>query len=279
MKKYRIEKILSNNAIVVLDDQKQEMIALGSGVGFGKRPGAHVSDDQFEKVFSHHGDDLYKKLFVTLSHSSSDMIAIVDQAVKYAKEDLSRDLNEYIYVLLTDHLNFAVERMKQNIVLPCPMISEIRCLYQKEYKVAAKVVEDIAHQMHIHLPDSEIGFIALHIMNASTGEGKINDVLNKVSIVNEIVQLIENYFKLQFDKESLNYLRLLIHLDFFAKRIIEKFDLPEETEILDLFQQKYKNQKECVEMIAQYLKTEYDYVTSDSEKVYLVIHLSRCLNN
>jgi len=170
MKKCSIVEILSHNAIIARDPNNIEFVALGTGIGFGKRQGTEIDPILFERVYTKNSVDLYKKLFVTLSKMSPLYITFVDQTVKYAKEDLGRELNESIYVLLADHLNFAFERLKQNIFLICPMLAEIQLLYKDEYNVAKKVVKYIEENMNIKLPDSEIGFIALHVMNASTNQ-------------------------------------------------------------------------------------------------------------
>ncbi|MEG0077084.1 PRD domain-containing protein [Anaerorhabdus sp.] len=275
MEQYKVIKILSNNAIIALDKNKQEIIALGSGIGFGKKPGSLVTDNQIEKIFENTQEDFYRKLFTTLNKDSSNYVSIVDRAVRYAKEDLNQDLNEYIYVMLTDHLLFAVERMNQNILLPCPMLSEIRYLYKKEFAVAKKVVDDIKQTMQIELPESEVGFIALHIMNASTSGSNVNGLLDSLGIVNEIVEIVEKFFDIKFDLDSIHYSRLIVHLNFFAKRVIFKNESLDE-EVSDLFEGKYPKQKACLEKIKEYLKEEYNYEISKTEMMYLLIHITRC---
>lgn len=277
MEKYKVIKVLSNNAIIAKDYNQQEIIALGSGIGFGKKLGNFVAKNEIEKIFQNNQEDFYKKLFITLNKDSKNYVSIVDKAVRYAKEDLHRNLNEYIYVMLTDHLLFAVERMNKNISLPCPMFSEIRYLYKDEFAVAKKVVGDIKQTMHIELPESEIGFIALHIMNASTSGNNLNALLDSISMVNEIVDIIEKYFNMKFDLDSIHYSRLIVHLNFFAKRVINHSDSLQE-EVSDLFEGKYEEQKTCVEKIKQYLLEEYHFEISKAEMMYLLIHITRCTN-
>ena len=48
---YRIIKVLNNNGLLVYDEQKRkELIFLGTGVGFGKRPTEKVSEIRGAKV-------------------------------------------------------------------------------------------------------------------------------------------------------------------------------------------------------------------------------------
>jgi len=279
MKKCSIEEILSHNAIIARDSNNNEFIALGTGISFGKRQGTEIDPVLFEKVFTTNSVDIYKKLFVTLSKMSPLYITFIDQTVKYAKEDLGRDLNESIYVLLADHLNFAIERLQQNIILPCPMLTEIQLLHKDEYNVARKVVKYIEENLNIKLPDSEVGFIALHIMNTCSSSADVNEVLNTILVVNGIISLIEIFFQLKFNTDNLDYLRLLTHLDFLARRMKMNRVMNENVEIKELFRGIYPQSQLCVERIFDYLKSEYNYVINDSEKTYLCIHISGCINS
>ena len=45
-------------------------------------------------------------------------IQCVSEIISYAEVSLGKKLNEYIYITLTDHLNFAIERQKKGILFP-----------------------------------------------------------------------------------------------------------------------------------------------------------------
>lgn len=46
-----IEKILSNNAVLVLADDQREIVAIGKGVGFGKKVGDPIDPQRIESQF------------------------------------------------------------------------------------------------------------------------------------------------------------------------------------------------------------------------------------
>lgn len=45
-----IKKVL-NSSVVLVDNEGQEMIALGKGIGFGKKAGEQITDSQIDQVF------------------------------------------------------------------------------------------------------------------------------------------------------------------------------------------------------------------------------------
>ena len=50
---YRIIKVLNNNAILALDqEKKREIILLGNGIGFGKHPGEEIKMIQSAKIYT-----------------------------------------------------------------------------------------------------------------------------------------------------------------------------------------------------------------------------------
>ena len=110
-----IEKVINNNIVSAFDEIGREVVVMGCGIGFGSRPGAKIPEDKIEKIFrieSGSVADQFKELLagVPLEHAkiSSDIIS-------YAKGALKLKLNQSIYVTLTDHINFAIERVSQGI--------------------------------------------------------------------------------------------------------------------------------------------------------------------
>ena len=276
MVNYNISKVLNNNVVIVCDEKDRELIALGGGVGFGKKRGEYISDEDMEKKFiAADSEDLYKKLFNTLTRVSVEYVDIVDYTVEIVKKDLGIKLNPQIYVLLMDHLSFAVERAKEHLNLSCPMLAEIKIIYKNEYNVAKKVLDYCEKKLHIRLPSSEAGFIAMHIMNATNCTSDINQTLDVMVIVNGVVRIIKEYYQIEFEENSLDYLRLLTHLNFFAKLIVLKQMEENDQEVIELLQGKYLEAQKCVDEIVKYVKENFGYTISEQERIYLAIHINR----
>ena len=46
-----IEKVINNNVVSSWDDEGNELIIMGRGIGFQKKPGGFIRDGEIEKVF------------------------------------------------------------------------------------------------------------------------------------------------------------------------------------------------------------------------------------
>lgn len=58
----RIRRILTNNALVVLDEKGKEQIVCGKGIGYKKRPGDNVDDKLVETVYVKEGDQSFEQI-------------------------------------------------------------------------------------------------------------------------------------------------------------------------------------------------------------------------
>ena len=47
----RIEKVINNNIISARDDKGVELVVMGRGIGFDKKPGNEITDGKIEKIF------------------------------------------------------------------------------------------------------------------------------------------------------------------------------------------------------------------------------------
>ena len=86
--------------------------------------------------------------------------------VEYAKNLLNIQFNDFIYVTLTDHLNFAIQRHRENISYVNALHWEIKKFYPKEYGIGLKALEFINDELGIKFSEDEAANIALHLVNA-----------------------------------------------------------------------------------------------------------------
>lgn len=278
MKKYTIKRNLNNNMVYALDDELNEVVIMGSGVGFNKRKGDIVGGDCVEKVFINNTEMNAAKLNSILSNIRPECFDIVKETVRITKEKLGIDLDESIYIYLADHINFALERKKNNIEIPCPMQREIKLIYNNEYEVGNYIINYIKENFKIELPQNEAVFITLHIINSSSKLNDMNNVLNVMDIGTDIINIIEKYFAIKFKQDSYDYLRILTHLNFFAKRIIYNKFTKGDDEISKLF--KINNKiNECINIIGKYLLDKYKYEITEEERTYLAIHIKKCVKH
>ena len=128
-----IQKIINNNIISAYDESGAEIVVMGRGIGFGKKAGNQVPDDRIEKVFRIQSHSVAEQLQELLANMPLEHVKVSSDIIAYAKEHLKLKLNQSIYVTLTDHINFAIERLNQGIALENALLWEIKRLYSQEF--------------------------------------------------------------------------------------------------------------------------------------------------
>ena len=80
-------------------------------------------------------------------------------------------------------------------------------------------------------------------------------------IIQEVVNLVKYYFKIDFHEDDVYYFRFITHLKFFAQRLVEQ-KVYTEDDIEDLWaviRGKYPKSFDCVERITKFIESKYKY--------------------
>ena len=80
----RICRILTNNALVVLDEKGKEQIVCGKGIGYKKRPGDNVDDKLVETVYVKEGDQSFEQIRRTLEALPEEYLLLAQHIVEAA---------------------------------------------------------------------------------------------------------------------------------------------------------------------------------------------------
>ena len=125
----------------------------------------------------------------------------------------------------------------------------------------------------------EAGFIAMHIVNANYRESTSQSYLI-MNITNQILDIIKNYYSVEFIEDEINFDRLLTHLKFFAKRLIDKKEelKPSNNTLLEVVKVQYQESYNCVKQIKLFIEDNYTYKINDDEILYLILHINRVIS-
>lgn len=271
-----IDKILNNNVVMIKNDAGEETIYMGRGLAFKKKIGDEIDPVLVEKEFVLKDSNLstqFQELFVDLP---SEEVEVVRKIVTIAEETLDLELSNNIYLTLMDHIHHAILRAKEGIEIPNPLKYETRKFYPKEFEIATKAVELINQQFSLDFKDDEAGFIAFHIANSVQGNPSMDVTMASTEIVGDILKIIRGYFGIMFDENSLNYQRMVTHIQYFSQRYLRNELNGEEDEFLyQLVQSKYPKAFQAVQRANQYLLSKYDKPIGEAEQTYLTIHIQR----
>jgi len=272
-----IKKIFNNNAIVVKESDKHEYVVMGCGIAFKKNVGEKVDEYLIEKTFILKQKDASEKFKLLLEDIPTEHVSLCYDIIEYAKNILGVELNDYLYVTLTDHINNALKVFDEGFSCSNALIWEIKKFYPKEFKIGLKALEFIENQTDKKLPEDEAGNIALHLINAQANSSlnKVEDAVNQTKKIQDILNVVKYTYNITLDENSINYERFVTHLRFFFQRLNKKENTEKiETEDDFLFIQvkkKYKKAYECMLKVEKYLEKEL----SHEEQLYITIHIQR----
>ena len=271
-----IEKILNNNAVISLGEEQAEIIVMGRGVAFGKRPGDLIDQSRIEKVFTLKNNDLTNKLKQLIAEIPIEYITVSEEIINYAKLQLGKNLNDNIYISLTDHIHYAVERFKKGMTIKNGLLWEIKNLYKEEFQIGLEALKKIEQAFGVRLPEDEAAFIALHIVNAELNED-IGNIMAMTEIVQEVLKIVQYHYRVDFDQESLNYYRFITHLKFFAQRLVNKefYHDGEQDDLFQIVKTRYAEAYDCALKIKEFIYKKYRYIITKEEMMYLTIHIER----
>lgn len=275
-----IQKIYNNNVVLVMDSEsKKELVLAGCGIGFQKKVGQQVEQSKIEKKFVTENEALTKQITKVVTEVDENIFNISSKIIEYAKEYLSSNLDDYIYASLTDHIAFAFKRHEENIEIKNDLLYEIKRIHKNEFEIGKWAIDYINKEMNVKFPIDEAGFIAMHIVNANYKEGTTESFL-MTNIINEILDIIKNYYDIEFEEEDFNYDRLITHLKFFAKRLIKKENQEDKNnDLIDLIKLQYKKPYDCSCIIKRYIEKEYEYVVTEDELLYLTLHINKVISS
>lgn len=273
----KVVKVINNNIIKSFGQENNEVLVMGKGLGFQKKPGDEVDTDLIEKVYVSSQELNSNKLAQLLADVPIEHVQIANEIISFAKASLGKKLNDNIFLTLTDHISYAIERYNNGIPIKNALLWEIKRFYNHEFLIGKESLNMIKNKLGIDLPEDEAGFIALHIVNAELDMAQVSQVSEMTKIIQNITNIVRLYFKMDLDEYSLNYERFIVHLKFFVQRLFTGTDLTEENDssLLFLIKEKYREEYLCALKIRQYIMNEFQRDLKEDEIIYLTIHIKR----
>lgn len=275
-----IKRIITNNAVVIDDENQQEKIVCGKGIAFKKRPGMEIDEMSINQTFILEGGGEYSRFEQLLKDVPLEYLELSSEIINMAKLEFAKKFKDNVIITLSDHLYVAIKRCREGMTISNPLLWDIKNFYEIEYDIGLRALELIKNKFHIQLPDDEAGFIALHIVNVELDEDNMDHIFQVTKVIQEIMTIVKYHFHAEFDTSNVYYYRFITHLKFFALRLLKdnQFNEDEENELLDVVKDKYCTSYECVLKIKDFLEKKYNYTLQEDEIVYLTIHVHRVVH-
>lgn len=271
-----VKTVLNNNALLAVDDQGQEVVLLGKGIAFRKKPGQAVDSSLIEKKYRIDAADLNEKFRQMFAEIPTAHLILGMEIMTMAEQELHTSMNRETLIGLTDHINYAIERYRKGEVLHNALLFETKKFYADEYRTALKALNMIRHETRIRMQEDEAGFIAMHFVNGMQQGEAMQQTMTVTQIVSDIQHIVEYHFQIKLDESSLNYARFVTHVTYFARRLLAgQLSDGDETELLEQLKDRYSKVYACVQKIDRYLQEVHGIELTQEEVVYFILHVNR----
>ena len=267
----QIQRVLNNNSVLVCDEHQEQIIFVGKGIGFHRKPTESFQYEDWMDVFR-----FSKK---TEKGDAMEIIESVDPvfieaaaAIIHEAQKVFEKVDTNILLPLADHIAFSYERIKSNMVISNPFANEIRLLFNDEYEVALKGKDIIKQKCGFEINEDEIGYITLHVHSAACSE-KVPESMQAAIIIKESIEQVEKDFHIRIDVNSMSYIRLMNHMKFLLWRLQtgEKLQVDLSDFVAEKFPYAYQTAEKICKDLSKALKKEL----SEVEIGYLAIHIER----
>ena len=277
--KMRIKKIINNNILCAVDDKGNELIVTGRGIGFQRHRGETIDTALIERTYRMEEKTGQRKLQELVEKIPIEHLSLTEGLIEHITFQIPQKLNESLLITMADHISFAILRKAQGVEFSNPLKGSIMCYYPTEYHLGQYCLRVIREQLGVALHEDEAAFIALHIVNAELNTN-MSEMYEITKLIEGTISVVEYFYQKQFDRESLDFNRFVVHLRYFAQRLFQNQIMEDsQGERDEMFRQLImKNCKEhyrCAQCIADYIKNTYQKNLSDEELTYLTIHLKR----
>lgn len=275
----KIGKVINNNVVSSFDENGQEIILVGTGIGFQGKEGKKTNETKIQKIFRPEDPGMTNRLKELLMDLPMEQLEVSTEIIEHAKRTLDTELNENIYITLTDHIHFAVQRYQEHMVFPNPMLREVKLFYDKEFQLGEYALEMIHQRLGIRLPIDEAVSVALHIVSAEF-DTRVKDTLKITGFMEEVIEIIKDYFKIEPDENSLNYERFITHLKFLSRKLFSAADLDDiNNDMEEMIQKLCPEEYACAQKVAEHIMKRYERQMTPGEIAYLTMHIERMRKN
>ena len=276
MEKMTVVKVLNNSLVLASTPGHEDVIVMGKGLGFSSRPGDDLDPQKIEKIYAVQNSQAARDYLRVIEKSPEYLPPLVQSLIDQANAGLNGRLSEQLFFTLMDHLSFAIERFHKGIAIQNRLLFEVKRFYPREFALAQQAVNTLNQRLSITLPEEEAGNIAFHLVNGQTDVLNMESTLLSVKMLKDIFNIIKYHFRVEIDRDSLNYQRFLTHLQFFIQRMIERRQIATKDDfIFEQVRGEYPDHYRASQLIGEYVLNLLQVTLTTDELLYLMIHLVR----
>lgn len=271
---FRVVKVLNHNVILaVKEDDKQEYLIMGKGIGFGKKTAERIDISEEVQVYSLVNAKNAKATTSSVKEIAPIYLEAANMLLDEAQKCIGK-VDRSVLIPLADHIDFAVKRIREQGEISNPLISDIQVLFHMEYKVAEKILPFLEENSDVTMSKSELGYIALHIHSA-IAEQNVASSMQVARCVRECINLIEQEIHKTIPVTTLSYNRLMNHVRYMVLRAEQGEEI--KLNMNDYMALRFKKSYAIATYVCDEMGKILHTKLHEHEVGYLSMHIQRCI--
>ncbi|ORX23272.1 transcription antiterminator BglG [Thermoanaerobacterium sp. PSU-2] len=205
----------------------------------------------------------------------------LEKIVSNMESRLEFRFSDEAFVSLIIHIAISMERLRRNkdIRLSADVLNKLK--RHEEYDIAEKAAKEIEDNFGVRLPDSEVGYILLHILGAKMQQNKLDDIDIEikedenidiaVTMAKEIIKIAEKALSVDFSEDNQLLNGLILHLKPTINRL--KYGLTLRNPILNQIKENYPDIFGVAWMTSTVFEKYIGKKAGEEELGYITLHL------
>ena len=267
--------MLNNNVVLARDEIGREAILTGRGLGFQRRRGQDVDASLISRRYIL--ADNAQSVAEVIAGIPLERLAFIERVFRKAARGLNTDVPSSTLIAVVDHINQAMERVRQGLAMDYPLRAEVAHLHPEELQLAEAMVEEINAAQEVQLPGGEAVALALHLFTAAIGAPSAQAASEQARLIGQVMGLLEKSFGEAFDADSVNAARFAVHLRYFLVRARTAVQIEDGTSSLvaEALRISDPDAYRVARRIRDLLEIRLNTAVTDDETAYLALHVAR----
>ena len=267
--------MLNNNVVLARDEIGREAILTGRGLGFQRTRGQDVDPSLISRRYI--PADNAQSVAEVIAGIPLERLALAERVFRKAARDLGTDIPSSTIIAVVDHINQAMERVRQGLTMDYPLRAEVAHLHPEELRLAEAMVEEINAAQDIQLPDGEALALTLHLFTAAIGAPSARAAGEQSRLIGQVMTLLEKTFGDAFDPDSVNAARFAVHLRYFLVRARTTVQIEDGTASLvaQALRTSDPDAYRVALRIRDLLEIRLGAAVTEDETAYLALHVAR----
>lgn len=270
-----IKRVYNNNVVLATEPDGTEVVLLGKGVGYQRKPGETIDSSASERFVS---ELPYKATQVAelLTDASLEEAEVARAIVELGREDLNMKVGHSLLLPVLDHLCFAVRRAREGLQIDFPLRWEVAQIFPAETATGRRALALANERLGVRLQEEEWVAFALHFINHRWAGGDLSKTMAMTDTIGRSFKLLEQEWGTPIDQNSMSSARFVTHIRYLFVRAMEDRQLANsEIDVMNAVRDRYPEATQAALKLARQIEESVKHELTHEEVAYLALHTAR----